>query len=277
MEHNCQMTLFYRQYKKKHIDENGLAACIFNYILSSRSNEYGLFFRNGGDRADFLCWLYPRLLNSIRNYRKDGGTFDAYIATVVRYSCREYNSLNERAYLAENIYSMDCARESEAREPEEAYEQEASGAPAGLSPAQMLVVMLKSYYFVTDELVSKAAPVIGIDADVLGGMIDTLHRLRLKKEAQAAKLTSGIHRLYYRRLEYEKRIEAKFEDKTVCSAISARVERIRLRMDRMRKRLKAMRLEATNKEVAEVLGLPKGTVDSRLAIIKSKTAAPHKV
>jgi DNA-directed RNA polymerase specialized sigma24 family protein len=259
------------------MDENGLAGCIFNYILNSRAGEYGLFFRNDGDRADFLCWLYPRLLNSIRNYRKDGGTFDAYIATVVRYSCREYNSLNERKSLAENIYLMDRAHESEAREPEEVYGQEESDTPAVLSPEQMLVVMLKSYYFVTDELLYKAAPVIGIDADVLGGMIDTLHRLRLKKEAQAAKLTSNIHRLYYRCLEHEKRMEIKFEDKTVCAGISARIERIRARMGRMRKRLKAMRLEATNKEVAEVLGIPKGTVDSRLAVIKSKAASPRTV
>jgi DNA-directed RNA polymerase specialized sigma24 family protein len=266
------MTLFYRRYKQKHIDESGLAACIFNHILNNRGVEYGLFFRNGGDLADFLCWLYPRLLNSIRNYRKEGGTFDAYIATVARYSCREYNSLNERACLAENIYSMDCVHESETREPEEAYEQELSDTPVGLSPAQMLVVMLKSYYFVTDELVSKAAPIIGIDADALGGMIDTLHRLRLKKEARAAKLASNIHRLYYRRLEHEKSIETKFEDKTVCAAISARIELIRLRMDRMRKRLKSMRLEATNKEVADVLGVPKGTVDSRMSVIKSKAA-----
>jgi hypothetical protein len=269
------MTLFYKQYKQKLISENELAACIFNHLLDTQSNEYSLFFRNDEDRTDFLCWFYPRLLSSIRKYRKTGSTFDAYIGTVVRYSCREYNIRSDRD-LADNAYSIDTVRESLVCEPEEDYEQEDDTAFPRLSPAQILVVMLKSYYFVTDELISKAAPVIGISAEVLSGMIDKLHRRRLWREARAAKLSSRIQSLYYRRITQENRMEAVFEDKARCAAISARVEFIRQRMNRMRKRLKAMRLEATNKEVAEILGLPKGTVDSRLSLIKRKVSRKKK-
>jgi hypothetical protein len=270
MEQDCQMTRFYRRYKQKQIDENGLVVRIFNYVLGSRNEDYGLFFRNDDDRADFMCWLYPRLLSSIRNYRNSGSTFGAYIATTLRYSCREYNLQNDQTNLANSVYYNESAHESEVCEPEEVYESEESFKPGILTPAQILLVVLKSYYFVTDALIAKAAPVIGIDTDVLTDMIDALHKLRSQKEAKAEKLTVNIQRLYYRRLMHEKRMEIKSEDKTAYAAISMRVEQIRRRMDRMRKRLKAMRLEATNKEVAEVLGIPKGTVDSRVAVIKTR-------
>jgi hypothetical protein len=271
MERTFHLTFFYSRFQKKQIDENGLAVCIFKYMLNSRDCEYGLFFKNNEDRADFLCWLYPRLLTSIRNYRKNGSTFDAYIATVIRYAYREYNYLNEGRDPVGSVYLECSARELEVHDTEEIYDsEEAPATPGILSPNQMLVILLKSYYFVTDALLRKAAPVIGLEVEALGAMVDNLHNLRLKKEAYAAKLTSSIHALYYRRISYEKQLEIKFEDKTLCASISTRIGRIRQRMEKMRKRLKAMRLEATNKEVADVLGIPKGTVDSRLAAIKNK-------
>jgi hypothetical protein len=272
MERTFHLTFFYRRFQKKQIDENGLAVCIFKYILGSRNSEYGLFFKNCEDRADFLCWLYPRLLNSIRNYRKNGGTFDAYIATVIRYGYREYNWLDSGRDPVGSVYCECSARELEAHDTEEIYESEEVAVQyGGFSPNQMLIVLLKSYYFVTDALLRKAAPAIGLAPEALGAMIDNLHNLRLKKEACAEKLTSNIHALYYRRISYEKQLEIKFEDETLRASISTRITRIRERMGRMRKRLKAMRLEATNREVAEVLGIPKGTVDSRLSAIKNKT------
>jgi DNA-directed RNA polymerase specialized sigma24 family protein len=38
----------------------------------------------------------------------------------------------------------------------------------------------------------------------------------------------------------------------------------------MRRRLRSIRLDPSNRQVAEVLGVPKGTIDSNLYAVKSK-------
>jgi hypothetical protein len=48
------------------------------------------------------------------------------------------------------------------------------------------------------------------------------------------------------------------------------LEKSKLRIKALRKRLGAIRLDATNRQVAEILGVPKGTVDSSLYAIKSR-------
>jgi DNA-directed RNA polymerase specialized sigma24 family protein len=48
------------------------------------------------------------------------------------------------------------------------------------------------------------------------------------------------------------------------------LEKARRRLAAMRKRLAAIRMEATNNQVAEIMGLSKGTVDASLHNVKRK-------
>ena len=49
-----------------------------------------------------------------------------------------------------------------------------------------------------------------------------------------------------------------------------RLERAKKRIKAMRKRLNGMRLSASNRLIAEILGIPRGTVDSSLFAIKNR-------
>jgi hypothetical protein len=55
-----------------------------------------------------------------------------------------------------------------------------------------------------------------------------------------------------------------------------RFERARKRFYTMRKRLEGMRLSASNRMIAEVLGIPRGTVDSSLFAIKNRRSKMQK-
>jgi DNA-directed RNA polymerase specialized sigma24 family protein len=106
--------------------------------------------------------------------------------------------------------------------------------------------------------------------EVLGKMIDTLHGLQMEKIERHRKLVSMTHSLYYRCLSYERQLVNKIENTPTSDLLSRRLARSRQRLVNVRKRLKSMRIEATNSDLAKLLGIPKGTVDSRLAAIKNK-------
>ncbi len=49
-----------------------------------------------------------------------------------------------------------------------------------------------------------------------------------------------------------------------------RLEKARQRLERMRERVKRIRTDATHKQIAEVIGITKGTVDASLYRLKER-------
>jgi DNA-directed RNA polymerase specialized sigma24 family protein len=272
MNEYAPLSLFYTRYKEGHITAREMEGHVFQHILNSRGCEYGLYFRNRSERADFLCWCYPRMRNAIARYDSGRASFDAYIASTIRYSYRNYRRLGKNEAMSERAFLSANGGELAACEPEPDLKDDETPQAAYriTSPKYAQLVLLKSFYYVSDELVYKAASVIGVNPEVLGGMIDKLHQLQLKKINKAQKLANAAYCQYFRCLKYENQLAGRCENTRMRVLLSARLERGRRRLANMRVRIKSTRIEATNDNLAKVLGIPKGTVDSRLAAIRNK-------
>ena len=60
------------------------------------------------------------------------------------------------------------------------------------------------------------------------------------------------------------------ENTAAAVKLKQRLEKARLRLETMRKRLAGIRSDATNSQVAEVIGISKGAVDASLHHLKTK-------
>jgi hypothetical protein len=268
------LSLLYEQYTSGYLTVRELESRIFEYVLESCNEEYGLYFKHRSERIDFLCWFYPRMQGLIKRYEQTCSSFDAYVASTLRFSYRSYKERRKRYAAAENACWNASSSDLTSCDSETAYDVEAMPCKYKIkSPKYVLLVLLKSYYYVSDELVHKAAAALDMTPEILGKRIDTLHALQMKKIEKMQKLVSTAHCLYYRCLNYEKQLANKIENPQLCGLILQRLERGRRRLENIRKRLKSMRIEATNSDLAKLLGVPKGTIDSRLALIKNKLSA----
>ncbi|MDR0409003.1 MAG: hypothetical protein LBH18_01195 [Spirochaetaceae bacterium] len=272
------LSFLYEEYRDGNLTSRDLEARIFRHIMESCDDEYGLYFRCRSDRIDFLCWFYPRMRGIIERYNQNYSSFDAYVASTLYYSYRSYKERRKRHAAAENACwkasnsgSLVCESET----PEAMCEE--SETPSGnykiKSPKYVLLILLKSYYYVSDALINKAASALNMTPEDLGKMVDTLHELQIEKIERRRRLVSASHCLYNRCLNYERQLASKIENVQVCNSLVQRLERSRRRLTNMRERLKYTRIEATNSDLAKLLGVPKGTIDSRLATIKSKMSA----
>ncbi len=86
-------------------------------------------------------------------------------------------------------------------------------------------------------------------------------------------MKENIYSQYYRCIVYEKRLEYLQENSAAYLKLKAQREKARKRLEKMRKRAASVRTEPTNNEIAEILGLSKGTVDSSLFNLKAKWEA----
>ncbi|MDR2097344.1 MAG: hypothetical protein LBP37_02365 [Spirochaetaceae bacterium] len=274
MSEDRPLTFFYRLYEAKGINARELETKLFKHFMNSFDYRYGLYFGSKDEKIDFLCWFYPIMRRAIERYNDVKSSFDAYMASMIRFSYQDYRDRKRRRVAEENNYYKTAESEAAVCDPEADYEKKEmlSGNYQIGEPNYILLVLLKSYYYVSDELLSKAAPVIGIEPEILGKMVDTLRCLQFKKIERLQKLIRYTHCLYYRCIKYEGLLAEKAENWPLRNVFSRRLEHGRQRLFTMRERLKSTRIEATNNDLAKVLGVPKGTIDSRWTLIKSKLA-----
>ncbi|MDR0663733.1 MAG: hypothetical protein LBF80_06635 [Spirochaetaceae bacterium] len=274
MSDDYPLTAFYRRYKAKEIGARELEAYMFKHFLDSFDCKYGLYFASKDDRTDFLCWFYPVMRRAIDRYDEGVSSFDAYVATTLRFAYKSYRQKKKNHADAENSYRETLDRELMLYDPGPAYEDtvELPSNYHATEPNYILLVLLKSYYYVSEELLYKAAPAVGIGYEILCNMVDTLHCLQFKKIEKLRRLIRYSHSLHYRCINYERQLAEKKESWPLYGQVSRRLEQGRRRLINLREQLKFTHIEATNNNLARVLGIPKGTIDSRWAQIKNKMA-----
>jgi hypothetical protein len=207
-----------------------------------------------------------------------GASFDAYIASLVHWSAKEYRSREAEHHIIE--YACWEARAGEVSESASAYMDamlEDSVSESGSSeqkklpnPRQILILILKSYFFVSDTFVLKVAPAVNVSTEKLQSMIDQLRAMRSVRDANIRKAQERLHCEYYRCLAYQKRLNALDKGTAMQTKVTGRIKRARERYKLLKERLASIGTEASNRQVAEVLGIPKGTVDSTMYAIKQK-------
>ncbi|MDR3168040.1 MAG: hypothetical protein LBT93_08850 [Treponema sp.] len=261
----------FNQYSRGTLSKKELEGLIFRFILENYQ-RFHLFDWNKDKCTDYLCWLYPRLSRAIGTYKNTGASFDAYIGALVHWSAREYRTREMDHYITEYACWKAKAEEMEVCSPEPEYLETCVPIPRVTNPRQVLVLLLKTYFYVSEDFLSRAAPALGMGEKKLRQLVEKIRTLRLRRDEEIRGLQERIHCQYYRCIAFEKRLESLSEGSVRYIKMQERVARAKTRLTTMKARLGAMRAEATNRQIAEVLGVPKGTIDSNLYAIKQKFA-----
>ena len=229
---------------------------------------------------DFISWFYPRLKTAIETYNDIGASFEAFISKYLLISAKEYhvrttiNSITEYSAWSARVPEMYAHEEP----PVYHVQIEAENVITNLvidkkgrkNTKRILALILKCYYYVSEDFAENIAPLIGLDSRKLLDMLSEIRRKRQEKDDKIYYLKERIYRQFYRCIIYEKRLTHIKENTNIYYNLLDRLERARLRLETMRKRIACIRTEATNKQVAEVIGITKGTVDASLCRLKSK-------
>jgi DNA-directed RNA polymerase specialized sigma24 family protein len=262
----------YRHYKSGMLEKKEFEGSIFQYLLDN-FERYHLFEGDRDKWVDFLGWFYPRLHRAVDAYRETGSSFGAYVTAILRWSAKAYRSQEAGHHATEFACWKARAEELEVCSAESEYQElKAQGPPypSAIAPRQILMLLLKSYYFVSEDFLNRVAAIIGIENETIRRMIDELRCLRVAREEEVGTLKERIHAQYYRCLSFQYRLSSLVPGTAMYEKLKGRFERAKKRFFSMRKRLEGIRVSATNKQIAEVMGIPRGSVDSGLHTLKEK-------
>jgi hypothetical protein len=268
----------FSQYKNNKIKKTELEGRVYYYFFyNQEKTRLGHWKRD--EYEDYISWFYPRIRKAIDTYSEKGSSFEAFIHKFMQNSSREYRVRITTQNVTE--YSAWCARVPElyAREeaPEYWYEKNENQLTAILTgkngikdKRRILALILKCYYYVSDDFIDRIAGKMGMDAKQLRDMVNKIRELRQKKDDALYYMKERIYCQYYRCIVYEKRLLLIQENNAAYEKLKFRLEKAKQRLEKMRKRITLIRTEATNKQVAEVIGIKKGTVDASLHKLKAR-------
>ncbi|MDR2576308.1 MAG: hypothetical protein LBC52_07695 [Treponema sp.] len=224
------------------------------------------------DRADndeYLSWLYPRISQAIGSYRETGSSFETYIGSMVRMTAKEFRSRKFRSYVSEYAAWMSALPDMYTHEDPPEYvcvEEEANPKPE--KPRQLLILILKCCCYVSDDFLERAAPRLGIPAEELKRMVRILKKFREKREQCNIDLQEKANYQFYRCMFFEKRLKTMPENSISAQRLKDRLEHSRNRLANIRERLAKRLPDPSNSQIAKLLGISKGTVDSVLYRLK---------
>jgi RNA polymerase sigma factor (sigma-70 family) len=262
-----------QDYHRGCINKKELEGKIFVYIHAHPHRFFPSQW-NVDNCEDFISWLYPRLSRAVDRYEDQGASFDAYIVTVIRLSAKEYGLQKKDHRIIEKTWWRTKAVEMAVCENEEeeyiAGIEETPPPEKVSNPRQMLMLLLKSYYYLSEDHLSRLAPALGMAKEELSHMVEHLRILRLQRDEAIRSLTERVHSQFYRCLTFEKRLEAAAIHSAHWVKMKKCLETARKRLVSMRRRLSQMRTEASNRQVAKIMGVAKGTIDSNLYAVRHR-------
>ena len=268
------LSALYQQYKNGILSKSDTEGKVFQYLLDN-PDRYNQFDKNRDRWNEFLSWLYPRLVRALDSYTDLGLSFDSYISGIVHHTAKEYRSREAERHITEYTCWQARAEEMKLYENEPEYSEGIRfvSIPDDINPRQILILLLKSYYYATDDMVKQVAKINGMTYEDLRKLIDEIRNRRSDKEAEIQGLRERLHCQHYRYLAYQKRMNYALPGTIYYERMKFRFEKARKRYYAMRRRLGRMRTTASNRMIAELLGLPPGTVDSCLYAIKNRAVS----
>jgi hypothetical protein len=270
MKDSLPLTKLLNRYSLGLISKKDLEGHIFKFIL----DNYQQFHPYGWDKEDYidyLCWLYPRISRAIENYQDTGASFDAYIISLVHWGSKEYRALEMDHHVAEYIcWKAKALDDAACHEEDDVYSEPEPVFNSVSNPRQILVLLLKSYYYLSPDFLDRISPALNIDKEKLRQLIEKLRMLRLRREEDIRELRERIHSQFYRCIVFEKKLKLTPPNSCRHEKMQRSLARGRKRLESMRKRLAGIKTVASNRQVAQVLESAKGTIDAHLYTVKAK-------
>lgn len=236
------------------------------------------------DRGDFLVFVYPKLERLIHRFVPKGSPFEAYLNATLRYQLRSYarKKACERIKTqlsCEQLGGEQLAPDDGSAVAESAVAIEVTDLPATDRPAgdvvgsestarelgrgtvhRLLLLALKHCDQLEDSAYRRIAELTGCDPRWLLATRDKLRFACSAQRRRRARLRMRRDSAWFRAECIEREMAAIGQPR--ASELAERLTRLRRTVTAARAELRHASTGPSNRQLAEVLGVPKGTVDS---------------
>lgn len=228
--------------------------------------------------SEFFEFFYPRIKLAADRFNDRGIPFENYLGSLVFYQMKTFMIRKREAEEKENMLAVaDYHNNSdfyESREGEPViFHAGEINAPYQGTKRKKKGKKRIFYMAMTDpdrldeESIEKLADFTGYRAEYIRRCRDALSRRVSEKREKAAAMAERRNSCYFRYLMLEDRLRRE-SDPEVRDRLERKVGELHYKIERINRKMAGKHIKVTHKDIAEVLEIPKGTVDSSLYYLK---------
>jgi hypothetical protein len=247
------------------------------------------------DGGEFFLFFYPRLLRTLERFQDQGRPFEWYLHSVLRWHYLgfvRWKRRRERSWAAgalPELWAPMLASEPPADGPIAEDRAESPDLPFWLPPEvaavfrlehgrgpgrqadrkRLLIWALKQVRSLQEQDLDRLAAYTGTGEEQLRRVCAELRDRLERRERRLGLLVERRNRAFTT-LRLAEQALADEPDPAARALISERLQRARRCLRRSQERIARVPLRPSNREVAQALGLPKGTVDTSLYWLKCR-------
>jgi len=255
-------------------------------LLSARVYAYPRLrgSRCEDDAGEFYLLCYPRLVRTLRRFREQGKPFEWYLQSVLRWQYLAFvraRRRRERQWASGSLAAFGEPPRLEAEPEPDApglcsqaaglfrLEEKAGGGLRRGERTRLLAWALKRVRSLSAAELEELARMAGVPSEELEQACARLRQALLPHERRLAMLAAGRTRAFASLCLLEQDLARETEPGR-REALAARLARARRSLGRSQRCIASVRLAPSNRELAAVLGLPKGTVDTALYSLRHR-------
>jgi DNA-directed RNA polymerase specialized sigma24 family protein len=260
-------------------------------LLSARVYAYPRLrgSRSEDDAGEFYLLCYPRLVRTLRRFREQGKPFEWYLQSVLRWQYLAYVRARRRRERQWTSGSLAAFWEPPTLQEEAAPEppgmrcraaglfrlEDGSGAVRRGDRTRLLAWALKQVRTLSAAELRELAELAGVSPELLEQAGARLRQTLLPHERRLELLAARRTRAFAALCLLEQELGREAEPGR-REALELRVRKARRALCRSQRRIAAVRLAPSNREIAAALGLPKGTIDTALYSLRRRQQAGPK-
>ncbi|MCX7655185.1 MAG: hypothetical protein N2Z76_01525 [Treponemataceae bacterium] len=271
------LDVLYRQYHEGKIERSILERSIFSLICAFPA-RFRLAHMSYEERLDILSELFPYIRRAIEQYKDVGSSFSAYLYTWIQWGVKGYQRSEKKSKTIEELY-WKVTYETEPMVAEPVCIEDAGELPQRevticnfqgkkLNKQYLLFLVLKCYRHISDDFARRIAQRLGMEEQTLFSLLEKIKKLRERHDAWVDTLIERKHCYALRILLLKRELAHLDISESKKKMLENRLTKLEQKLQALTRRCQSLRLSASNSEVAQVLGLPKGTVDSGCYLLK---------
>ena len=234
------------------------------------------------DQAGFLLFFYEKVPRVVQNFTWVGKPFEAYLATCFRWQLKSYWRARKMDFAVEEVAERSEAGEPYAAVPKPKKETHISAqifeelcsikrVRRSTMARRFAFIALKLAAILGDDEIESIAGTAGVPADRLLDQAQVIRGRLRERQERVDTLCRRRNRLFCRLRVAEREAEEETCDKA-RRAKREYAESLRRRLASAIRDVETVSVLASNKDIADVTGEPKGSIDSGLHYLKSYMA-----
>lgn len=237
-----------------------------------------LNFQDPEEQANFNDWIEEKLDTILNSYNPRISSFYIFLNNTLNFYLRNYKKFANRKKAAMYAFMYDSGKSIiiENTEPRLFYENTAADPTApyltSFVPDKLklwlIILGLKCADYLDGDLKYKLCSITGFEEAHLDNLIGTLKESYKTRQAKIEGLKEILYKYYIKTYNIQYQIKnTTFDETEELEKLKTRLSEYKIRQQKILQRLNQIKKTPSNKKIAEILNIEKGTVDYAMRVM----------